>query len=657
MAKAFNDNSGVTANSEQIELLKKHFPQCFDKNGAFKADKLKEIVGDSGTAFSKESYRLNWLGKSYARLLANENPLTFLSEDKTHNQKPEHRDSENLLIKGDNLEVLKHLKNAYREQVKMIYIDPPYNTGSDGFVYQDDRKFTPNELSRLAGIDLDEAQRILDFTQSKANSHSAWLTFMYPRLYVAREFLKEDGVIFISIDDNEVAQLRILCDEVFGEENLIGTIIWKNVTDNNPSNIATEHESIIVYAKSKNQLEGVWKSSLSEIKDMLIKIGESLVSKHKDQEILQQEYSKWFRENKFQLGALDRYKFIDSEGVYTGSQSVHNPGKEGYRYDVIHPDTHKPCKEPLMGYRFPKATMDELIESRKIIYGNDHNKIIELKVYVKDFQDKLSSIFELDGRLGANELRNIFPEHKKLFTNPKPTELLKRLISFSSGNGDLILDFFAGSGTTAHAVMSLNAHDNRNRKFIMVQIPEPCDKKSEAHKAGYQTIVEITQARIEKVAEKIKSEKPDYQGDFGFKLFETIPLPDGYLDEVEKLDSLNFDLFDGSILDDRQLDDLLTTWKVYDGIALTAPLAPIDLAGYTGWQQQKILYLVDKDFHTQALTALLQKLDDTEDKAFDIERLVLFAHNFDSKHQREISEAMTQYQNRKQKSVSVELRY
>jgi len=201
-----NDNSEITANNKQIEILRKNFPQCFDKNGAFIPNKMEEIVGGSGLELSKESYSLNWLGKSYARLLANENPLTLLKEDIKHNSKEENKDSQNILIKGDNLEVLKHLKNAYNESIKMIYIDPPYNTGGDGFVYNDDRNFSLDELSGLAGISLEEAQRILDFTNSKSNSHSAWLTFMYPRLYIARELLQDDGVIFISIDDNEVSQ-------------------------------------------------------------------------------------------------------------------------------------------------------------------------------------------------------------------------------------------------------------------------------------------------------------------------------------------------------------------------------------------------------------------------------------------------------------------
>lgn len=651
MIKKTNDNADVTANSKQLEILKKEFPQCFDKNGGFIAEKLHDIVSDSGAGFSKESYSLNWLGKSYARLLANENPRTLLSADTTHNAKAEHKNSENLLIKGDNLEVLKHLVHAYSEQVKMIYIDPPYNTGSDGFVYQDDRKFTYQQLSQLAGIDNDEAKRILNFTQSKANSHSAWLTFMYPRLYVARELLRDDGVIFISIDDNEVAQLKILCNEVFGENNFLGSIVWKNVTDNNPSNIAIEHEYILVFSKLKGNIEAVWKTGLSYIKDALISIGDDFIQNSTNQNELQKKYSEWFKDNKHQLETLDRYKFIDKGGVYTGSQSVHNPGKEGYRYDVIHPITKEACQEPLMGYRFAKSTMDDLIEKEKILYGKDHNKIIELKVYAKDYKDKISSVLELDGRLGANELRALFPEMKKVFTNPKPVELIKKLISYSSGESDLLLDFFSGSGTTAHAVMQLNAEDGGHRHCISVQIDEATDPKKEASKK-YKTIFDITKARIEKAAEKIKAEYPDYKGDLGFKLFETKAIADSYLDDMTVLSAKQPDL----PIISTNTDDVLTTWSIYDGITLTQSLVDVDLAGYIAQQHNKICYFMDEGFSNSALVAFLHKLDDTSND-FEIEKVVVYGPHFDSKHQREISESLSQYQNRKDKKLSIEFRY
>jgi len=231
---------------------------------------------------------------------------------------------------------------------------------------------------------------------------------MMPRLKLLRELLSEEGVIFISCDDNELYNLRSILNEIFNEPNWVGTVIWRNVTDNNPTNIAIEHEYIMCYAKSKEGLEPIWKSKVTDAKEQLIKIGEELNKKFKNQDELQTEYTKWFRENKSFLGQLDRYKYIDKGGVYTGSQSVHNPGREGYRYDIIHPITKKPCKEPLMGYRFPETTMKELLKAGKILFGEDETKIIELKVYVQEYEDKLASVIQLDGRLGSYDLKEIF---------------------------------------------------------------------------------------------------------------------------------------------------------------------------------------------------------------------------------------------------------
>ena len=216
---------------------------------------------------------MEWLGKSYARLLATDEATTLLKEDKNFNKKEENKDSQNLLIKGDNLEVLKHLTRAYQEKVKMIYIDPPYNTGSDDFVYQDDRKFTPAELSRLAGIDENKANQILKFTQSKSKTHSAWLTFMYPRLYIAKDLLAEDGVIFISIDDNEQAQLKLLCDEIFGEENFLGEFVI-NSTPNarDYGHIGKMHEYVLFYSKSEQHAQ----TNLLEEKEKVFKFNDEI---------------------------------------------------------------------------------------------------------------------------------------------------------------------------------------------------------------------------------------------------------------------------------------------------------------------------------------------------------------------------------------------
>ncbi|MYK73388.1 MAG: site-specific DNA-methyltransferase, partial [Acidimicrobiaceae bacterium] len=288
---------------------------------------------------------------------------------------------DNLIIHGDNLAALKSLLPTYHGKVKCVYIDPPYNTGKEGWAYNDkvNSPLMQDWLGRV--VDRDDLTR-----------HDKWCCMMVPRLKLLREMLSEDGVIFVSIDDNEVHHLRCLMDEVFGEHNRVGQIIWHGSTDNNPTNIATEHEYIVCYAADRQALEEVWKSASFGPKAALERIGAELLEAHPEPEERQREYSRWLKEHKAQVKPLDRYKFIDEGGVFTGSQSVHNPGREGYRYDVIHPVTGRPCKQPLMGYRFPESTMDRLLEEDRVIFGADESKIIELKVYVEDYEAKLGSV-------------------------------------------------------------------------------------------------------------------------------------------------------------------------------------------------------------------------------------------------------------------------
>jgi adenine-specific DNA-methyltransferase len=365
----------------------------------------------------------------------------------------------NLIIHGDNLHALKALLPMYAGKVDCIFIDPPYNTGNEGWSYNDNVN-SPLMKEWLAAnpIGIEDGLR-----------HDKWCAMMWPRLRLLYELLSEQGVIFVCIDDNEISQLRILLNEMFGVANWIGTIVWKNVTDNNPTRIAIEHEYIVCFAKNKQDVNKVWKTKVSAIKDKLVQVGKELIAAFRNDIDLHAAYAKWFKENKAQLWPLDRYKYIDRMGVFTGSQSVHNPGREGYRYDVMHPDTKRPCKQPLMGYRFPFDTMQELLEQKRIIFGEDENKIIELKLYAHEFEDKLPSVIELDGRIGAYELREIFPGQKKVFDFPKPSQLVEKLLSFVVGPEQVVLDSFAGSGTTAHAILSLNAQDNGKRKFLLVE--------------------------------------------------------------------------------------------------------------------------------------------------------------------------------------------
>jgi hypothetical protein len=307
---------------------------------------------------------------------------------------------------------------------------------------------------------------------------------MYPRLSLLHQFLRDDGVVFASIDEVEFANLRLLFDEIFGITNRVGTIIWDNATDNNPTNIAIEHEYILCYAKNKIRLSPEWKSPNLEVKERLLQIGEDFVKRFPDQKHRQEAYTKWFRDNKSQLWPFEDYKFIDNGGIFTGMRSVHNPGKEGYRYDVIHPVTNKPCKQPMMGYRFPQETLERLLKENRIIFGDNETKLIELKVYVRDYRAKLSSLFSLDGRVGTNEIKSIFPTNNRPFDFPKPTALIEELISFTTEADDLVLDSFAGSGTTAHAVLKLNKQDGQNRRFILVEMKAKIAQEITAERVG-----------------------------------------------------------------------------------------------------------------------------------------------------------------------------
>jgi adenine-specific DNA-methyltransferase len=355
----------------------------------------------------------------------------------------------NMIIEGDNYDALRALRMSHKGAVRCIYIDPPYNTGNRDFVYND---------------------RFVDKTHRFR--HSLWLEFMYRRLQLAKELLADDGVIFVSIDDNELFRLGMLMDRMFGEDNKAGLVVWKNVTDNNPSRVVTEHEYIVAYCQNISMCQPVWKSADLAVKALMLEKQGELLALDQDDNDLQNSYTAWFRKVKDQLAPLDNYKFMDRGGIYAGSRSVHNPGKEGYRYDVFHPITGRACKQPLMGYRFPEDTMKGLLAQERILFGNDETKLIELKSYLSDYKQKLASVVDLDGRAGANELKTIFPNETKVFNNAKPVQLMSELLSFVTSGDDVVLDFFAGSGTTAHAVAKLNAEDGGNRRFILVSSTE-----------------------------------------------------------------------------------------------------------------------------------------------------------------------------------------
>ena len=673
--------SNITAPNNNTKIIKNNFSHCFDKNGNFDFEKFKkELSKNEDIDFSKESYGMDWLGKSYARLLASDEATTLLKEDEEFNKKIENKDSQNLLIKGDNLEILKHLSNAYYEKVKMIYIDPPYNTGSDGFVYEDDRKFTAEEISKLAGVDEEKAKRILDFTQSKSNSHSAWLTFAYPRLYIAKQLLKDDGVVFISIDDNEVAQLKMLMDEIFGEENFVAQLprITTIKGKNDEKKIATSHDYVLVYSEIEK---------LSRNKDF------KSINRYK----LEDDNGKYYVEATLDSVSLPYSKSLDFEITLNNKKIIpiiYNKKKTCWRWskDLVIFGIKNNLIVNKNGRLYTKTYLD--LEIKKI---NGKYKLVK-----KDVGGTYRSQLLFDYKFSNNEASSSLKSLKIPFDYPKPVTLIKKICSLIPEKDFIILDFFAGSGTTGDAIMQLNAEDDGNRKYILAQLPEKIDSKK--NKSAYDfvkdelkvkepTIFDITKERLIRAGNKIqennkdisaKSEKVKCDGcgedeehcpackgeysikteatkkkdlskqDFGFKIFETIPIWEDYNFNAKEFNSQT-KLFDENILSDEDLKILLTTWKTYDGIALTQDLEEIDLDGYKGHYFDNKLYLINKEFKTKNLKKLLTEID--ENKEFNPATVIVFGYNFESKVLREIAENIKNYANKKQIDVDFITRY
>jgi len=375
-------------------------------------------------------------------------------------------DRPNMLIEGDNLQVLASLKPRYAGQIDVIYIDPPYNLGKDDFRYSDKRFHDP---------DADDSDAVY-VTNEDGGRHTKWLNFMAPRLYMLWQLLQDErGVLFVSINDVELFRIGMLLNEILGEENWVGTVVWHGNTDNNPTRIAIEHEYILCYAKSKERLPARWTNPATEVKTMMLEAFERIKAKGSSLADVRKRFRQFAVDSRGGLGDLYRYRFVDKNGPYAPQRNVHNPGKSGYKYDVIHPVTKKPCARPFWGWRFPEDKMKELLAQDRIIFGKDEKKIPELKVYLRDVEFPFRSVIEMDSRKGSNDLARLFGS-RDVFKNPKPVELMETLIGYTTRKDSIVLDAFAGSGTTGEAVMKLNATDKGRRQFILIEEGEGTDK-------------------------------------------------------------------------------------------------------------------------------------------------------------------------------------
>ena len=588
-----------------IELIGKLFPNAITEvmrdgkvEHAIDFDVLRQELSDSIVEGREERYQFTWPDKKKAMLAANA-PITatlrpVAADSVGKDGTPGGFDSENLYIEGDNLEVLKLLQETYLGKVKMIYIDPPYNTGND-FVYEDDFAQSAAEYMDNSGQYDEEGNRLVTNTESNGRFHTDWLNMIYPRLRIAKDLLADDGAVFISLDDNEIKNLLKICDEVFGEDNFVDCITWnKRVPKNDNNGIGNIHEYIVVYVK-----DATYKRQFTMQKDGLDEIS-ALLSDCKAKKVpipeAEAKLKEFYKERGFDRG-ITLYNCLDENYEPWGKINMSWPNADtfGPRYDVIHPGTHKPTKVPDRGWRWTKTTFDSVVNYDTAIERYDGSWVCGGIWFAKDENTQPSSIKYLRdvGRMllrsiislksdGGIEVEKIF-EGKSYFPYPKPVSLIEVLINSIEEKEGIFLDFFAGSSTTAHAIMKLNCEDNGHRKFIMVQLPEKTDKKSEAYKAGYKNICEIGKERIRRAGRKIKEDAgltAPADLDIGFRclrLDESNMKPVYYAPEKTQQQDL-FSLVD-NMKEDRTPEDLLFQVMLDLGVLLSSPIEVKEIAG------------------------------------------------------------------------------
>ncbi|QDD67248.1 site-specific DNA-methyltransferase [Herbaspirillum seropedicae] len=608
--------------AENIEKLKALFPELVTETqvdgkttASLNIDVLKGLIGDATATDADEKYGLNWHGKRRARQIA------LTPSTGTLRPCPEESvdwdSTRNLMIEGDNLEVLKLLQKSYAGKVKLIYIDPPYNTGKD-FVYPDNFQDSIRNYLELTG-QTEGGAKIGSNTDTSGRYHTDWLNMIYPRLRLGRSLLSQDGVILISIDEHEINNLRSVMNEVFGEENFLSCLTWEKGRKNDAKFFSNGHEYILVYAKSQSHLREqgrLWreeKPGAREIWEKYLELREKHINQDK---LIEADLQAWYTDlpKSHPAKKWSRYKRVDQNGPWR-DRDISWPGGGGPRYDVLHPVTKLPCRVPERGWIY--STQDEMkrqISSGLVEFREDHTEPPFRKAHIRPIPQELNfteeesdsledaegheefatqvrgSYFYKQSQVSVKYLRDLFG--RKVFNNPKDLDEIARLIRYTTADDKdaLVLDFFAGSGTTGEAVMRLNDEDNGRRRFILVQLPEPLNPLDKQQKiaANYcedhgkpLNIAELTKERLRKAGNAIQIEKPATQGDVGFQVF--------------KLDTSNIRAWNANPSDlkstllthlehlepGRSNDDVLYEILLKLGLDLCVPMEQQQIAGKT----------------------------------------------------------------------------
>ena len=594
-----NANNDITVGAKEIEILKEYFPACFH-NGSFDIERLKEYLKDK-INITEEGYELRFLGKNYGRLLA--------SLDTTY-------------ISGDNLDALKHLLKSYAGSIKCIYIDPPYNTGTDDFVYKDSFNFTVEELASKLGISEEQASRILDLTRRGSATHSAWLMFMLPRLLLARDLLSKDGVIFISIDDNEQSNLKLLCDDIFGEENLIGS--FPRVTKRGGKSstvIAQNHDYLFIYSKGgtpllypleHNDAGFKYKDSYFEQRGYY-KLNQTL-----DYDSLQYssnlDYPIIINDETFYPGDSEDDYINRQKGNHNRADWCWRWSKDKFKFGLD--NDFIVIKRTRNGSRiytktYQKAFIEDGDKGYFIDYG-DRTKSVSTLELTENIYSNDNATKDVDQTIG-----------KKIFDYTKPLSLIMFVLDLCVRNNDIILDFFSGSGTTGEAVMRWNVETKNSIRYILVQIPEPVKENTTAQKVGYKTIDEIGQARVKLAASKIHKENPLFHGDLGFKHFTLQEPTNQSIEKMERFDPHTM-FGDNTLVDEFGVPTILTTWLVRDGYGLTPDVKTLNIEGYELYYIDKHLYIINPNLSNEVVASLLDRYQ--SDAGFNPQNIIIYGY-------------------------------
>lgn len=619
-------------NIEQIGAL---FPECLteriNSNGRVEQvidfDKLRQLLAHDVVEGPEQRYQFTWPDKRAAIRLANTPTSKTLRPCRA--ESVDFDTTQNLYIEGDNLDVLKLLRENYLGKVKMIYIDPPYNTGND-FVYNDDFAQGKTEFEQRSGLFDEEGHQTIDpmqrNTEANGRFHTDWLNMIYPRLKVARDLLSDDGVIFISIDDNEVENLRKVCNEIYGEDNFVAQIVWEQGRKSIAVQVAINHEYCLIYCKNrnanieadKNRPNRNWQIKKRGL-ELIYQTYDRLKKQYGDDYAsIEAELKKFYKDlpDDNPAKAHSHYRNVDEYlGIYHPDNISQGTGQGG-RFDIIHPVTHKPCKVPAGGWRFSQSKLPELLANHRIVFGKDETTVPCLKRYLCETEYEVyPSIFYKDGRGASKRLTALFGG--KYFDFPKDEEIIKtfvQLVTSYENSDSLVLDFFSGSATTAHAVMQLNAEDGGNRKFIMVQLPEKTDPKSEAYKAGYPNICEIGKERIRRAGKKIKEENKDKEAidrlDTGFRVLklDSSNMADVYYTPAETPieQTLGFEAFEDNIKPDRTAEDLLFQVMPECNLPLSSRIEEREIHGKKVYavDDNYLVACFDRDIDEQVITEI-----------------------------------------------------